>query len=142
MIKEGWFRRSQRVAVARVNTTKKFFALYVVSVLAVALGATTSKAGTIAHWMFEEGTPGATASGAEPIIDSSANNLHGTATGGPTYQGGLISGTGTTGLRFDGVNDTVQVSSGSTGPLALSGDCTIDLGMNAQAPGSLGFAVF
>ena len=137
MVKEGWFRRSQRVAVARVNTTKKFFALYVVSVLAVALHATTSKAGTIAHWMFEEGTPGATASGAEPIIDSSANNLHGTATGGPTYQGGLISGTGTTGLRFDGVND-----SGSTGPLALSGGCTIDLGMNAQAPDSLGFAVF
>ena len=101
------------------------------------MGATTSKAGTIAHWMFEEGTPGATASGAEPIIDSSANNLHGTATGGPTYQGGLISGTGTTGLRFDGVND-----SGSTGPLALSGGCTIDLGMNAQAPDSLGFGVF
>lgn len=121
---------------------KKFFALYVVAVLAVALGATTSKAGTVAHWMFEEGTPGATASGVGTIIDSSANNLHGTATGGPTYQGGLISGTGNTGLRFDGANDTVQVSSGSTGPLALTGDFTIELGMSAQAPNALGFGVF
>lgn len=121
---------------------KKFFALYVFAVLAIALGTTSSQAGTIAHWTFEEGTPGATASGAGTVIDISANNLHGTATGGPTYQSGLISGTGSTGLRFDGQNDTVQVSSGSTGPLALTGDFTIELGMNAQAPNSLGFGAF
>lgn len=122
---------------------KKFFALYVVAVLAVAMGATTSKAGTIAHWMFEEGTPGSTASGSGTIIDSSVNGLHGTALGGPTYEDGLKSGTGNTGLRFDGVDDTVRVNSGSMGPLALTGDFTIELGMNVRpAPGGLGFGVF
>ena len=121
---------------------KKFFAIYVFAVVAVALGATTSKAGTIAHWMFEEGAPSTIASGANTIIDSSANALHGTALGGPVYQGGLVSGTGTTGLSFDGVNDTVRVSSGSTGPLALNGDFTIELGMNAQPPLNLGFGIF
>ncbi len=76
------------------------------------------------------------------IIDSSANNLHGTATGGPTYQGGLMSGTNNTGLRFYGANDNAQVSSGSVGPLALSGDFTIELGANAETPYPLGFGVF
>jgi hypothetical protein len=66
------------------------------------------------------------------IINSSAINLHGTATGGPTYQGGLMSGTDNTGLRFYGVNDNAQVSSGSAGPLALSGDSIIEFGVNAQ----------
>lgn len=122
---------------------KKFFALYVVAVLAVALGTTTSKAGTIAHWMFEEGTPGSTASGVGTIIDSSANALHGTALGGPTYQDGLKSGTGNTGLRFDGINDTVRVASGSAGPLAMTGDFTIELGINARAqPNGVGFGIF
>jgi hypothetical protein len=121
---------------------KKFFAIYVFAVLAVALGATTSQAGTIAHWMFEEAAPGTIASGANTIIDSSANALHGTALGGPTYQGGLVSGTGTTGLSFDGVNDTVQIASGSTGPLALTGDFTIELGVSALPTNSLGFGVF
>lgn len=122
---------------------KKFFALYVVAVLAVALGTTTSKAGTIAHWEFEEGTPGSTASGVGTIIDSSVNALHGTALGGPTYQDGLKSGTGNTGLQFDGVDDTVRVTSGSTGPLALTGDFTIELGMNAGTqPNGIGFGVF
>ncbi len=121
---------------------KKFFALYVIAILMVVLGTSTSRAGTIAHWMFEEGTSGATASGAGTIIDSSVNNLHGTALGGPVYQDGLKSGTGNTGLRFDGVDDTVRVSSGSTGPLALTGDFTIELGVNAQPPNALGFGVF
>jgi hypothetical protein len=93
---------------------KKFFALYVIAIIAVVIGTTSARAGTIAHWTFEEGTPGATASGVGTIIDSSANNLHGTALGGPVYQDGLISGTGNTGLNFDGNNDTVHVSSGST----------------------------
>ena len=32
---------------------KKFFTLYVVAVLAVAMGFISAKAGTIAHWTFE-----------------------------------------------------------------------------------------
>ena len=121
---------------------KKFFALYVIAIIAVVIGTTTARAGTIAHWTFEEGTPGATASGVGTIIDSSANNLHGTALGGPVYQDGLISGTGNTGLNFDGNNDTVHVSSGSTGPLALAGDFTIELSVRADIPNALGFGVF
>lgn len=121
---------------------KKFLAIYVFAVLAVALGATTSRAGTIAHWMFEEAPPGTIASGPNSVIDSSVNALHGTALGGPVYQGGLVSGTGTNGLGFDGVNDTVRVVSGSTGPLALTGDFTIELGMNVAPSSSDGFGVF
>jgi len=47
---------------------KKFFALYVFAVLAVAAGITSAKAGTIAHWTFEEGTPGSTAQGPAPSL--------------------------------------------------------------------------
>ncbi|MBT6284015.1 MAG: hypothetical protein HOI96_02420 [Rhodospirillaceae bacterium] len=113
---------------------KKFFALYVFAVIAVVISTTTARAGAIAHWTFEEGTPGATASGVGTIIDSSGNNLHGRALGGTVYQDGLKSGTGNTGLNFDGNNDTVHVSSGSTGPLALAGDFTIELGVRSRHP--------
>ena len=126
--------------------TKKFFALYVLAVLAVAAGITSAKAGTIAHWTFEEGTPGSTAG---TIIDIASGN-NGTAIDGPTYVGGAISGYGSTGLNFDGGLDTVRVISGSTlpdaqgstAPLALAGDFTIEIGMTADAAGGGGFGVF
>lgn len=121
---------------------KKFFALYVVAVLAVALGATTSKAGTIAHWTFEDGTPGTTASGPGTITDISGNGLHGTAFNGPTYVSGAISGFGNTGLNFDGTDDTFRVASGSSGPLAITGDFTLELGIKANQPNGLGFGIF
>ena len=70
------------VKVASVYAMKKFFALYVFAIIAVVISTTTARAGTIAHWTFEEGTPGATASGVGTIIDSSGNNLHGRALGG------------------------------------------------------------
>jgi hypothetical protein len=114
----------------------------VIAIIAVVIGTTTARAGTIAHWTFEEGTPGATASGVGTIIDSSGNNLHSTVLGGPVYQDGLKSGTGNTGLNFDGDNDTFHVSSGSTGPLALTGDFTIELGERVDIPNALGFGVF
>lgn len=121
---------------------KKFLTLYVVAVLAVAMGATTSKAGTIAHWTFEEGTPGATASGPGTITDISANGLHGTPFNGPTYVTNAKSGFGNTGMSFDGTNDTFRVSSGSSGPLAISGDFTLELGIKANQPAGFGFGIF
>ena len=87
---------------------KKFFALYVLAVLAVAAGITSAKAGTIAHWTFEEGTPGSMASGTGTIIDIAGGN-NDTAIDEPTYVGGAISGYGSTGLNFDGGLDTVRV---------------------------------
>ena len=121
---------------------KKFFAHYVLTVLAVAAGITSAKAGTIAHWTFEEGTPGLTASGTGTIIDIAGGN-NGTAIDGPTYVGGAISGYGSTGLNFDGGLDTVRVISGSTlpdalgstAPLTLAGDFTIEICMTADAAG-------
>lgn len=120
---------------------KKFLALYVFAILAVALGTTTSKAGTIAHWTFEEGVPGSVASGTETITDIVGGN-HGTALNGPHYVDGAISGFGTKGLRLDGNSHTVRVASGSTGALALSNDFTIEIGMIANRPNSTGFGVF
>ena len=128
---------------------KKFFALYVLAVLAVAAGITSAKAGTIAHWTFEEGTPGSMASGTGTIIDIAGGN-NDTAIDEPTYVGGAISGYGSTGLNFDGGLDTVRVISGSTlpdalgstAPLALAGDFTIEIGMTADAAGGGGFGVF
>lgn len=121
---------------------KKFLALYVFAVLAVALGTTTSKAGTIGHWTFEDGTPGTTASGPGTITDISANGLHGTAFGSPSYVSGAVSGFGSTGLNFNGTTDTFRVASGSSGPLAVTGDFTLELGIRANQPSSLGFGVF
>lgn len=120
---------------------KKFFTLYVVAVLAVVVGASAVKAGTIAHWTFEEGVPGNVASGTGTITDIVGGH-HGTAIGGPVYVGGAVSGFGTQGLRFDGNNDTVRVASGSTGPLALSSDFTIEIGMIGDTPNPTGFGVF
>ena len=114
---------------------KKFFALYVVTVLAVAVGITSAKAGTIAHWTFEnDGGIGST-----PATDS-VQALVGTTIGGPTIVGNSQSGFGSKGLNLDGVNDTIQVSAGSSGPLALSGDFTIELGFHSVQ--NSGFGVF
>ena len=85
------------------------------AVLAVAAGITSAKAGTIAHWTFEEGTPGSMASGTGTIIDIAGGN-NDTAIDEPTYVGGAISGYGSTGLNFDGGLDTVRVISGSPCP--------------------------
>lgn len=107
---------------------KKFFALYVVTVLAVAVGTTSAKAGTIAHWTFEY--DGGTDSAPATVTDS-VQGLVGTTISGHTIVGNSQSGFGSKGLNLDGVNDTVQVSAGSCGPLALSGDFTIELGFHS-----------
>ena len=121
---------------------KKFFALYVVAILAVVGGMSAAKAGTIAHWTFEEGVPGGTASGAGSIIDIAGGN-NGTPNGGPGYVAGNSS-FGTTALKLDGVNDSVQIASGSAGPLALgqNSDFTIEVGIRTASGGSNGFPVF
>ena len=106
----------------------KFFALYVVTVLAVAVGITSAKAGTIAQWTFEK--DGGNGSAPATVTDS-VQGLVGTTICGPTIVGNSQSGFGSKGLNLDWVNDTVQVSAGSSGPLALSGDFTIGLGFHS-----------
>lgn len=79
------------------------------SLLGIVLGAVSvlAQAGTIAHWTFEEGTPGATASGAGSVLDVSGNGHHGSPQNGPVYAS--VPGGGT-GLQFDGSNDFVFVA--------------------------------
>ena len=104
---------------------KKFLALYVVSLLAVFVGLSTARAATIAHWTFEDGIPG---SPATTVIDSVGGN-NGVAINGPVYVSGAVSNFGTTGLSFNGVNQTVFVDSTSGGDLELTGDFTIEVGV-------------
>jgi hypothetical protein len=127
---------------------KKFFTLYVISMMAIAVGAATAKAGTIAHWTFEEGTPGNIASGTNSIIDIAGGN-NGTPNGGagaPVYSS-INSTFGTTGLNFNGSTSSVEVASGSAGALALgqpgpNRDFTIEVGLRTSVGGSNGFPVF
>lgn len=144
----GKFPRSLRVL--RICMMKKFFALYVLAIVAIAAGITSAEASRINHWSFEEGAPGGgVATGAGSITDI-IGGINGDPSGSPVYVGGAISGYGSTGLRFDGVNDTVRVISGSplpdalgsTAPLALVGDFTIEMGVNVDASGNGGFGVF
>ena len=118
---------------------KKFLAVYVVAILTIALGLTSAKAGTIAHWTFEN--DGAVGSNPSTVVDS-VQGLVGTTIGGPTIVGNSPSGFGNKALSFDGINDTVRVSSGSTGPLALTGDFTIELGIRSAQTTGLGFGIF
>jgi hypothetical protein len=78
-------------------------------------GASTSTAG---YWRFEEGTPGADASGEDSIIDSSGSGDHGTPFGGPTYRADVpvdrVRASGAVNrrsLEFHGPNDRVFFSS-------------------------------
>ena len=55
---------------------------------------------------FEEGSDGATATGANSVLDSSGNGLNGTPIGGPVYR----LRNGSLGLSFDGSNDRIAVA--------------------------------
>lgn len=127
---------------------KKFFALYVITVMTIAVGMTTAKAGTIAHWTFEEGAPGTTASGTNSIIDIAGGNNGSPigGTGAPQYIS-INSSSGTTGLSFNGSTASVEIASGSTGALALGSpgpnrDFTIEVGLETVPGANGGFPVF
>lgn len=81
------------------------------SSLAVLLALCTmpATATTIAHWTFDEGSPGSTAGGAGSVLDISGNGHHGAALGGPAY----VATGGGSGLAFDGVDDRVFVADSS-----------------------------
>lgn len=82
---------------------RQFF-IYLFSLLVCCL---SSHAATIAHWRFEEGTSGATASGTGSIIDETG--LHnGTPFGGPIYSTNVPNPENTLSLQLDGSNDHVN----------------------------------
>jgi hypothetical protein len=56
------------------------------AVFLVAATSTTSTAGTVAYYRFDEGTPDKIASGSGTIFDHSGNGLNGTALNGPVYK--------------------------------------------------------
>ena len=82
-------------------------ALIVFSIALFLCGLTSPVAATtVAHWKFEEGQPGAVASGPDSILDSSGNDQHGTPIGGPIYTS-VTNPNSIVGLQFDGVNDFI-----------------------------------
>ena len=143
---------------------KKFFALYVVAVLAVAMGFTSAKAGTIAHWTFENdgavgSTPTTFTDSIQGLIGTTnytnvvkpLDNVTSPASNLPTIIGSTPSGYGNKGVSFDGVDDTIYVQSVSAqaagadqnnAALALTGDFTIELGIRNRESSGLGFGVF
>ncbi|NQU76220.1 MAG: PEP-CTERM sorting domain-containing protein [Planctomycetes bacterium] len=66
--------------------------------------------GTVAHWQFEEGTPGALATGVGSIIDSVGGH-HGTPYGttGPVYRSASTFDGGAVGLEFNQTSERVFV---------------------------------
>ncbi len=78
-------------------------------VLAVFGVAELALAGTVAHWRLEEGPLDAPASGADSILDSSGNGLHGTPVGGPVYRAVDRVPDSSLGLEFDGATTRIFV---------------------------------
>lgn len=70
-----------------------------------ALHGWAAQAATVGLWSFEEGTPGAIASGANSILDSSGNGNHGTPVGEPVYN-----------------SDTPSTPPGNTASIGFDGD--------------------
>lgn len=102
----------------------------------IAITALTSQvhAGTLAHWRFEEGSAGGTASGSGSVLDSAGSN-HGTAFGGPVYSSdvpvsplpsNLLS------LDLDGTGDYVAIPD-PTGALNGTGGLTVEAWLKAEA---------
>ena len=106
----------------------------ILATISVLLAASaTARAATIAHWDFEEGTPGNVAAGAGSVLDISGNGHHGTPLGDPTY----VDEGGDTALDFDGAGDRVFVSDSAAFSLSsLTVEASVEL--DSVAPGSLG----
>jgi hypothetical protein len=64
-----------------MHATLKFVAGFTVAMFSISI----ARATTVAYWRFEEGSPGAAASGTGAILDSSGNGNNGTPVDGPTY---------------------------------------------------------
>ncbi len=120
---------------------KKLLAIYVIGLAGMLVGLQTAKAATIAHWTFEEGVPGASATGAGSIIDV-AGGSNGTANNGPVYVDGYKTGFGNQGLRFNGSNQNVLIPNSPGGPLELSGSFTIEIALETATDTDGGFALF
>lgn len=99
--------------------------MWLVSTLLVAilLIPTPSDSATIAHWKFEEGTPGTVATGTATILDSSGNDLNGTPIGGPIYR--------SNGMEFDGVDDRIHIPDRDF--FELTGSFTLEAFINMPA---------
>lgn len=79
------------------------------SVLILSIAASDRVAAeVIAEWQFQKGTAGDAATPAQLIEDSSGNDRHGRALGGPQYRVVPLSQSNL-GLRFDGVDDRIVV---------------------------------
>ncbi len=92
----------------------------------------SAQAATIGYWQFEEGPADSAASA---ILDSSGNDVTGTANNGPLYSTTIAanapSGTSLS-LTLDGLDDTVTIPAAS-GPLAAAGSFTVEFWMRSSA---------
>jgi Concanavalin A-like lectin/glucanases superfamily len=68
----------------------------------------TAAATTVAHWRFQNGVKGAVAGATHLVADSSGNDRHGTAIGGPTFRGVDLPGSNLA-MAFHGHDDRVFV---------------------------------
>ena len=83
--------------------------LLVVSLIVCLCGVSSPSAQTIGYWRFEEGIVDTQASSsAGAILDSSGNNLHGTALGNPFYRTSTAPAN-TLALELDGSGDYVRI---------------------------------
>jgi hypothetical protein len=119
---------------------------------AVFLGAatsTTSIAGTVAYYRFDEGTPDKIASGVGTIFDHSGNGLNGTALNGPVYKSTValpvIPHTGASNARsmqFSGTGGQ-RVFVKDSEQFAIPGSLTIEAYFNVFAtPNAAGAILF
>ena len=89
--------------------------------------ASPARADTVALYLFDEGAPGAAASGAGTILESSGAPFPGTANLNPVYEASAPTGYQGTSLRFDQINDQrVEVPGTADDPFDISGDLTLE----------------
>ncbi len=72
-------------------------------------GKAESDPGVVAHWRFQKGIAGSGTSSSQLIEDSSGNNHHGRAVGGPRFHSVELPSTNLA-LAFDGHNDRIAVA--------------------------------
>jgi len=93
--------------------------------------------GTVAHWVLDSGGVGTTAT--SPVLDSSANQLHGQPFVGPIFDGSCSKNIG---LHLDGIDDRVFVPDHPAFELTQSLTLEAVIRLDALPAGQFGQVIF